>query len=279
LQQIFSFAGLNQNQIMGLFDPVAWAGLFSVEGIVMLLSLSVLEIVLGIDNIIFISIVAGKLPRSSQKRARMIGLSLALIFRVMLLSVISWIAGLKEPLLQIGDFGASGRDLILFAGGLFLTVKTIMEIAEKIRHDEASPDGSGATAIGFSKAIVQIVLLDIVFSFDSILTAVAISSNLVIMVLAVVIAILIMIVFAGVVSDFINKYQTIKMLALVFLVAIGLVLIFESLHFEQNYPEVHLKNYVYVAMAFSLTVESLNLLRTRAAARRTREAHKNQSTL
>jgi predicted tellurium resistance membrane protein TerC len=277
LQQIFSFAGLNQKQIMGLLDPVAWAGLFSVEGIVMLLSLSVLEIVLGIDNIIFISIVAGKLPRSSQKRARMIGLSLALIFRVMLLSVISWIAGLKEPLLQIGDFGASGRDLILFAGGLFLTVKTIMEIVEKIRHDETSPDGSGATTIGFSKAIVQIVLLDIVFSFDSILTAVAISSNLVIMVLAVVIAILIMIAFAGVVSDFINKYQTIKMLALVFLVAIGLVLIFESLHFEQNFPNVHLKNYVYVAMAFSLTVESLNLLRTRSAARRTREANKEQN--
>jgi predicted tellurium resistance membrane protein TerC len=262
---------------MGLLDPVAWAGLFSVEGIVMLLSLSVLEIVLGIDNIIFISIVAGKLPRSSQKRARMIGLSLALIFRVMLLSVISWIAGLKEPLIQIGDFGASGRDLILFAGGLFLTVKTIMEIVEKIRHDETSPDGSGATTIGFSKAIVQIVLLDIVFSFDSILTAVAISSNLVIMVLAVVIAILIMIAFAGVVSDFINKYQTIKMLALVFLVAIGLVLIFESLHFEQNFPNVHLKNYVYVAMAFSLTVESLNLLRTRSAARRTREANKEQN--
>jgi len=262
---------------MGLLDPVAWAGLFSVEGIVMLLSLSVLEIVLGIDNIIFISIVAGKLPRSSQKRARMIGLSLALIFRVMLLSVISWIAGLKEPLIQIGDFGASGRDLILFAGGLFLTVKTIMEIVEKIRHDETSPDGSGATTIGFSKAIVQIVLLDIVFSFDSILTAVAISSNLVIMVMAVVIAILIMIAFAGVVSDFINKYQTIKMLALVFLVAIGLVLIFESLHFEQNFPNVHLKNYVYVAMAFSLTVESLNLLRTRSAARRTREANKEQN--
>ena len=262
---------------MGLLDPVAWAGLFSVEGIVMLLSLSVLEIVLGIDNIIFISIVAGKLPRSSQKRARMVGLSLALIFRVMLLSVISWIAGLKEPIVNIGSFGASGRDLILFAGGLFLTVKTIMEIVEKIRHDESSPDGSGATTIGFSKAIVQIVLLDIVFSFDSILTAVAISSNLVIMVLAVVIAILIMIAFAGVVSDFINKYQTIKMLALVFLVPIGLVLIFESLHFEQNYPNVHLKNYVYVAMAFSLAVESLNLLRTRSAARRTREANKAQN--
>lgn len=262
---------------MGLLDPVAWSGLFCVEGFITLLSLSLLEIVLGIDNIIFISIVAGKLPRSSQKRARMIGLSLALIFRVMLLSVISWIAGLKEALFHIGEFGASGRDLILFSGGVFLTIKTIIEIVDKIKHDDPQADGSGDTAIGFMKAIVQIVLLDVVFSFDSILTAVAISSNLVIMVLAVVIAILIMIAFAGVVSDFINKYQTIRMLALVFLVAIGLVLIFESLHFEKMYPDVHLKNYVYVAMVFSLIVESLNLLRTRSAARRTREANKNKN--
>jgi predicted tellurium resistance membrane protein TerC len=256
---------------MGFFDPAAWAGLFTVEGIITLLSLSVLEIVLGIDNIIFISIVAGKLPKHSQKRARMIGLSLALIFRIMLLSVISWIAGLKEPLFYIGEFGASGRDIILFAGGTFLTIKTIMEIVEKIKHDDPGNDPS-VTAMSFSKAIVQIVLLDIVFSFDSILTAVAISSNLVIMILAVVIAIIIMIAFAGYVSDFINKYQTIKMLALVFLVAIGLVLILESLHFEENF-HVNLKNYVYVAMGFSLTVETLNLLRTRAAQRRTREAH------
>lgn len=261
---------------MGFFDPAAWQGFLTPEGVITLLSLSLLEIVLGIDNIIFISIVAGKLPRHSQKRARMVGLSLALIFRILLLSVISWIAGLKEPLFYLGSFGASGRDLILFAGGLFLTVKTIMEIVERINHDDAGPD-TAVTAMSFSKAIVQIVLLDIVFSFDSILTAVAISDNLVIMILAVVIAIIIMIAFAGVVSDFINKYQTIKMLALVFLVAIGLVLVLESLHFEQNFPQIHLKNYVYVAMAFSLTVETLNLLRTRAAARRTRQAHANQN--
>lgn len=260
---------------MGFFDPTAWAGLFTVEGVVTLFSLSVLEIVLGIDNIIFISIVAGKLPKHAQKRARMIGLSLALIFRIMLLSVISWIAGLKEPLFHIGEFGASGRDLILFAGGLFLTIKTIMEIVEKITHDEQAAE-NGATALGFTRAIVQIVMLDIVFSFDSILTAVAISSNLVIMILAVVIAIIIMIAFSGVVSDFINKYQTIKMLALVFLVAIGLVLILESLHFEEQF-HVNLKNYVYVAMGFSLTVESLNLLRTRSAARRTRQLHQSES--
>lgn len=256
---------------MGFFDPVAWQGLFTVEGILTMFSLTLLEIVLGIDNIIFISIVAGKLPKHSQQRARMVGLSLALVFRIMLLSVISWIAGLKEPLFHIGEFGASGRDIILFAGGVFLTIKTIMEIAEKIMHDDHGPEGS-VSAMGFSKAIVQIVILDIVFSFDSILTAVAISSNLVIMILAVIIAIIIMIAFSGVVSDFINKYQTIKMLALVFLVAIGMVLILESLHFEDNF-HINLKNYVYVAMMFSLSVETLNLLRTRQAQRRTRQAH------
>jgi predicted tellurium resistance membrane protein TerC len=254
---------------MSFFDPASWEAFFTVNGLITLLSLTVLEIVLGIDNIIFISIVAGKLPKSSQQRARLIGLSLALIFRILLLSIISWIASLKEPLVHVGNFGASGRDLILLAGGIFLVFKTIMEIREKLTQDEHEDSGS-VTAVGFAKAIVQIVLLDIVFSFDSILTAVAISSNLVIMILAVMIAIVIMIAFSGLVSDFINKYQTIKMLAMVFLVAIGIVLILESLHIEENY-HVNLKPYVYVAMAFSLTVETLNLLRTRNAQIRTRK--------
>jgi predicted tellurium resistance membrane protein TerC len=259
---------------MGFFDPAAWDLLFTTNGIITLVSLSVLEIVLGIDNIIFISIVAGKLPQSSQKRARFLGLSLALVFRIMLLSLITWIAGLKDPIIYVASWGFSGRDLILLAGGLFLTIKTIMEINEKLNYDEN--DGiTGVTAIGFSKAIVQIVLLDIVFSFDSILTAVAISNNLVIMILAVVIAIVIMIAFAGVVSDFINKYQTIKMLALVFLVAIGLVLMLEAFHIEENY-HIDLKSYVYVAMAFSLCVETLNLLRTRNALRRTLAANSSK---
>jgi predicted tellurium resistance membrane protein TerC len=180
---------------------------------------------------------------------------------------------MKTPLVHIGSYGASGRDLILLAGGLFLTVKTIIEIIEKLNKDEEENTGT-VTATGFARAIVQIVLLDIVFSFDSILTAVAISSNLVIMILAVLIAIIIMIVFAGVVSDFINKYQSIKMLALVFLVAIGLVLVLEAFHIEENY-HIDLKNYVYVAMAFSLTVETLNLLRTRNAMRRSRNSNSN----
>ena len=256
---------------MSFFDPASWQAFFTLNGLITLLSLTVLEIVLGIDNIIFISIVAGKLPKSSQQRARLIGLSLALIFRILLLSIISWIASLKEPLVHVGNFGASGRDLILLVGGIFLVFKTIMEIREKLIQDEHEDTGS-VTAVGFAKAIVQIVLLDIVFSFDSILTAVAISSNLVIMILAVMIAIVIMIAFSGIVSDFINKYQTIKMLAMVFLVAIGLVLILESLHIEENY-HIDLKPYVYVAMAFSLIVESLNLLRTRNAQIRTRKAH------
>jgi len=256
---------------MSFFDPASWEAFFTLNGLITLLSLTVLEIVLGIDNIIFIAIVAGKLPKSSQQRARLIGLSLALIFRILLLSIISWIASLKEPLVHVGNFGASGRDLILLAGGIFLVFKTIMEIREKLIQDEHEDTGS-VTAVGFAKAIAQIVLLDIVFSFDSILTAVAISSNLVIMILAVMIAIVIMIAFSGMVSDFINKYQTIKMLAMVFLVAIGIVLILESLHIEENY-HIDLKPYVYVAMAFSLTVETLNLLRTRNAQIRTRKLH------
>ena len=226
---------------MSFFDPASWEAFFTLNGLITLLSLTVLEIVLGIDNIIFISIVAGKLPKSSQQRARLIGLSLALIFRILLLSIISWIASLKEPLVHVGNFGASGRDLILLAGGIFLVFKTIMEIREKLIQDEQEDTGS-VTAVGFAKAIVQIVLLDIVFSFDSILTAVAISSNLVIMILAVMIAIVIMIAFSGVVSDFINKYQTIKMLAMVFLVAIGIVLILESLHIQEMHKTERVKS-------------------------------------
>jgi predicted tellurium resistance membrane protein TerC len=258
---------------MGFFDPAAWQAFLTIEGIITLLSLALLEIVLGVDNIIFISIVAGKLPKHRQGRARLIGLSLALIFRILLLSIITWIAGLTKPILTISEFEATGRDLILMAGGIFLVVKTVLEIIERITTDEQLESDSG-TIQGFAKAILQIILLDIIFSFDSILTAVAISNNLVIMILAVMIAIAIMIAFSGLVSDFINKYQTIKMLALVFLVAIGMVLILESLHVEENY-HLDLKPYVYIAMAFSLTVETLNLVRTNAAKKRTRIAHKN----
>lgn len=256
--------------LKGFFDPSAWNEFLTVAGFISLLSLSLLEIVLGIDNIIFISIVASKLPKNSQKKARVWGLSLALIFRIALLSVISWIAGLKQSIFSIGSFDASARDLILFAGGLFLVFKTGKEIYDKIEGDDEG-QSDVVTAKSFTRAIIQIIILDLVFSFDSILTAVAISNNLVIMILAVVIAIIIMIVFAGYVSDFINKYQTIKMLALVFLIAIGFILIFDALH-------IHIpKEYVYVAMAFSLLVESLNLIKVgRAISRAKRGTSEKQ---
>ena len=226
--------------------------LFSGAGLLSLLTLIVMEIVLGIDNIIFIAILCGYLPKKDQKQARLIGLMLALFVRILLLFTISWIAHLVKPLFYIGDFGASGRDLILFAGGVFLVFKTIKEIYHKIKISdrEAGPKSRQMT---MTQAIFQITLIDIVFSFDSILTAVGLSNQLVIMVLAVIAAMIVMILFAPYVSTFIEKFPTIKMLALVFLVVIGGLLVVEGLH-------VHIdKSYVYVAMAFSVVVELLNI--------------------
>jgi predicted tellurium resistance membrane protein TerC len=244
--------------IEGFTNPANWAALLTGEGILVLLTLSLLEVILGIDNIIFISIVSSKLPKSEQARARYLGLTLALIMRVALLSIISWIAGLKEPIFSISTFEVSFRDLILLAGGLFLTYKTIVEIAEKVNGNEHDPEHSAAT-LTFRSAIIQIVLLDIVFSFDSILTAVAVSDNLIIMVIAVIAAVGTMIFFSGIISDFINRHPTVKMLALAFLVVIGVVLILDAFH-------VHIdKTYIYAAMGFSLGVELLNM-RTRSMA-------------
>jgi len=226
--------------------------LFSVQAAISMLTLTVLEIVLGIDNIIFIAIIAGKLPdRKDQRKARAIGLSLALIMRVALLFSISWVIGLKDPLFYISDFGATGRDLILFAGGVFLLFKTTVEIHNKI-------EGRGEQEVNVKKivlnsVIMQIVFIDIVFSFDSILTAVGLVNNVLIMVMAVIIAMMIMLASSEKVSDFINKHPTIKMLALAFLLMIGMILILDAFH-------VHVpKQYIYVSMAFSLLVEGLNL--------------------
>jgi predicted tellurium resistance membrane protein TerC len=225
--------------------------LFSVASLISLLTLSVLEIVLGIDNIIFISIVAGKLPRSQQGRARTIGLMMALVMRVALLFSISWIVGLKEALFTIGGFGVTGRDLILFAGGVFLLYKTTMELHNKIQgYDE---DEMNIRKISFNAIVMQIVLIDIVFSFDSILTAVGLVSNLLIMILAVILAMIIMILFSGKVSDFINDNPTIKVLALSFLLMIGVVLILEAFHEHVD------KKFIYISIAFSLFVEMMNI--------------------
>lgn len=225
--------------------------LFSLSALISLLTLSVLEIVLGIDNIIFISIVASKLPAAQQPKARTIGLLLALIMRVILLFGISWIASMTNALFYIDEFGVTGRDLILFAGGVFLLYKTTVEIHYKI---EGKEEDEYATSKNTMRAIItQIVLIDIVFSFDSILTAVGLVKNVLIMILAVIIAMIIMILFSGKVSDFINRNPTIKMLALAFLLMIGMILVLEAFH--QHIP----KQFIYVSMAFSLLVESLNI--------------------
>ena len=225
--------------------------LFSVASFISLLTLSVLEIVLGIDNIIFISIVSGKLPKEQQGRARTVGLMLALVMRVLLLFCVSFIAGLKDPLFSIGDFGVTGRDLILFAGGVFLLYKTTVELHNKVQGYEE--DEVSAKKATFGGIVFQIVLIDIVFSFDSILTAVGLVNNLIIMVLAVIVAMLIMIAFSGKVSDFINRNPTIKVLALSFLLMIGMVLLLEAFHEHVD------KRFIYITIAFSLFVELLNI--------------------
>jgi predicted tellurium resistance membrane protein TerC len=218
---------------------------------VSLLTLTFLEIVLGIDNIIFISILTGKLPEKEREKARVTGLSIALLFRILLLLAISWIAGLVQPLFSVFGVGFSGRDLILLAGGIFLLIKSTLEIHEKLEVEEKTDAKSVKSK--FWNIITQIIVLDLVFSLDSVITAVGLVQEVSIMVIAIVISMIIMILFAGKVSDFIHKHPTIKMLALSFLLMIGLLLVVEAFH-------VHVpKGYVYFAMAFSFLVEMLNI--------------------
>jgi predicted tellurium resistance membrane protein TerC len=226
------------------------------------LTLSALEIVLGIDNIIFISIIAEKLPFNQRDKARKTGLILALFARVILLSSISFIIGMKDDLFSIGNIGVSGRDLILISGGIFLIYKTGKEIWEKISESnhEFSVKSSGKETYG--NIIFQIVLIDIVFSFDSILTAVGLVDNIYIMIAAVFLSMGVMWFFSGTIADFVHKYPGIKMLALFFLVAIGVLLVVEGLEFHVE------KSYVYFAMGFSLVVELLNIQARKAAAKK-----------
>ncbi|AKP53876.1 TerC family protein [Cyclobacterium amurskyense] len=216
-----------------------------------LLTLTFLEIVLGVDNIIFISIVSNKLPENQQEKARKIGLSLALVFRIILLLGISYIVQFTQPIISIVGFELSGRDLILFFGGLFLLFKSTMEIHHKI---EGTPEEIKANSTSSLKGVIlQIVFLDIIFSFDSILTAVGLVKEVSIMIIAVVISILIMMAFAGQISRFINKHPTLQVLALSFLMLIGFMLLVEGLHFEVP------KGYIYFAVFFSLAVEIINM--------------------
>lgn len=223
-------------------DPQIW---------VALLTLTVLEIVLGIDNIIFISILSGRLPERQQKKARSVGLFLAMFMRIGLLFSITWIMRLTEPLFTVLEEEISGRDLILILGGLFLLAKSTHEIHNKLEGEEEG--GTGRSASSFISVIVQILLLDVVFSLDSVITAVGMTSNIGVMVAAVVIAVGFMLVFVGPISDFVLHHPTVKMLALAFLLLIGVVLIAEG--FDQHIS----KGYIYFAMAFSVFVEMLNL--------------------
>ncbi|TGE27304.1 TerC family protein [Hymenobacter metallicola] len=238
-----------------MFDFSVFA---SAEAWVSLLTLTFMEIVLGIDNIIFISIVVNRLDPAQQKRGRTIGLVLALLIRIGLLMSISWIVGLKDPLFSIDvpwashDFGVTGRDIILLIGGLFLIGKSTTEIHTKLQGEEEH-EGATPTYTSMGRIIVQIVLIDIVFSFDSILTAVGLVDNVLIMILAVILSMGVMLVFSGVVSDFVNRNPTIKMLALSFLIMIGVMLVMESFHKEIE------KGYIYFAMFFSLIVELMNM--------------------
>lgn len=216
-----------------------------------LLTLIFMEIVLGIDNIIFISIVSGKLPKDQQQKSMYVGLTLALLMRIALLFSITWIIGLTEPVLSIFNFDLSWRDIILAVGGTFLILKSIFEIHHKVEGDEK--ETAVRKVSSFSKAIVQIVALDLVFSFDSILTAVGLTEEIILMIIAVIVSIIVMMIFAKKISDFVNKYPTIQILALSFLILIGFMLFVEALH--HHVP----KGYIYFAVFFSLIIEMLNI--------------------
>jgi predicted tellurium resistance membrane protein TerC len=223
-------------------DPANWLALGT---------LLLLEIVLGIDNVVFISILAGKLPAEQRKRARLVGLSLALITRILLLLTITWIMRLTAPLFAVLGRGISGRDLILIAGGLFLIAKSTHEMHARLEGEEQH--GEKRAGASFASVVTQILILDIVFSLDSVITAVGMVDELAIMVAAVVLAVLFMLAFSGIVSDFVDRHPTVKMLALAFLLLIGVVLVADG--FGQHIS----KGYIYFAMAFSLFVEVLNL--------------------
>jgi predicted tellurium resistance membrane protein TerC len=230
-----------------LTDPQTWASL---------LTLTALEVVLGIDNIIFISILAGRLPPERQARGRQVGLALALITRLALLASIAWIATLTNPLFTVAEFDVSIRDLVLIIGGLFLLGKGTTEIHQNLEGEDEEDGNSGGNA-GFTYVVIQIMMLDIVFSLDSVITAVGMAQALEVMMAAVVIAVGVMLFASGPVSDFVNGHPTVKMLALSFLLLVGVALVADGLHF--HIP----KGYLYFAIAFSVLVESLNLLANR----------------
>lgn len=231
--------------------------LFTAENLIAFLTLLALEIVLGIDNVIFIAILAGKLPAAQQARARQIGIGAAVITRILLLLSITWVMGLTTDLFAVGGKGFSGRDLILLVGGAFLIGKSTYEIHEKLEA-LSSPHSEAKQVSSLWGVVVQIMLVDIIFSLDSVITAVGISGNLAVMIPAILIAAAVMLLFAGRVSHFVEQHPTMKILALAFLILIGTLLVIEGWNPEAAH-ELHLKNYAYFAMAFSFAVELVNL--------------------
>lgn len=225
-------------------SPEAWLAL---------LTLTVMEIILGIDNIIFISVLVSRLPAAMAKRARQIGLGLALVFRLILLMLLAWLIGLTEPVFTVLDHPVSWRDIILFAGGAFLLVKATVEIHKGIEGEEEHHDASAAKQ-AFSAAVAQIILIDLVFSIDSIVTAIGMANDVEVMVIAVIIAMIVMYVASGPISHFISQHPTTKMLALAFLLLIGVALVADGVGF--HIPRA----YIYFAMAFSAGVEFINIM-------------------
>jgi len=227
--------------------------LLTSEGLIALVTLTVLEVVLGIDNIIVISILSGELHgKERQRKAQRMGLALAMITRLMLLFSISFLMSLQEPWVTVGDNEFSGRDIVLSLGGLFLIWKATVEIRTKVEH-KREKEGPHRKATSMLSVVLQIIVIDIVFSLDSVITAVGMSNQLIIMSLAVIIAVLIMLFASGTIADFVNKHATVKVLALAFLVVIGVALLMEGFGNEID------KRFIYFAMAFSVVVEFLNL--------------------
>jgi predicted tellurium resistance membrane protein TerC len=246
------------------FAPEVAVEFLTAENLVALLTLASLEIVLGIDNIVFISILTGKLDRSVQNKARRLGLFLAMFMRIALLLAISWIMKLTAPFFELLGHAVSGRDLILLGGGLFLIGKSTFEIHENMEAPKEEKEKSHKAAATFFSAIVQILLLDLVFSLDSVITAVGMAKAVWVMIVAIVLAVLVMMIFAAVVGDFIERHPSIRVLALAFLLLIGVMLVAEGMgkHIERGY--------IYFAMGFSLLVELLNMRASKARARHSR---------
>ena len=238
------------------------AELFTTTNLIALATLTLLEVVLGIDNVIFIAILAGRLPESQRARARSLGISLAVLSRLLLLLSITWIMRLQAPLFELLGHSFSGRDLILLIGGMFLIGKSTLEIHHKLEGEEHTDKGAAtATMAG---VLAQIIVIDVVFSLDSVITAIGVSGVLVVMIPAVLIAAVGMLVFAGAISRFIERHPTMKILALAFLIMIGALLVIEGWNPEIAH-DLHLRNYIYFAMIFSVILEFINI-RVRKAA-------------